>query len=224
MGNYIVSHNKVKIGTSEPNINGEMTPSLSDLSNVSISSPQSGHSLVYNGSSWASGDVSSSTPYIFIGEGASNDYSNTGNTGNISVGHKWYLYDSSPKNTISGATINKVSGTHWIETVTLPVGYYILESQFNCNLSATGGLTLAIYNSTGTRFSSNAFIGDSLTSSTPSSTLTASFEITSSMVSGGNNSIQLSVIGVSNVAGYTGTPSQGNIPSEFNLLYIRKVS
>ena len=219
-----MSHNKVKIGTAEPDIDGNISPSLNDLSNVSISSPQSGHSLVYNGSSWETGAISGSTSYIFIGEGASNDYSNTGNTGNISVGNKWYLYDSSPQNTISGSTINKVSGTHWVETVTLPAGNYVFEAQFNCVLSATGGLTLALYTSTGSRLSANAFIGDNLTSSTPSSTISASVEITSTMVSNNQNLIQLQVIAASNVAGYTGSPSQGNIPSEFNLLYIRKVS
>ena len=219
-----MSHNKVKIGTAEPDIGGNIAPSLSDLSNVSISSPQSGHSLVYNGSSWETGAISGSTSYIFIWEGASDDYSNTGNSGNISVGNKWYLYDSSPQNTISGSTINKVSGTHWVETVTLPAGTYVFEAQFNCVLSATGGLTLALYTSTGSRLSANAFIGDSLASSTPSSTISASVEITSTMVSNNQNLIQLQVITASNVAGYTGSPSQGNTPSEFNLLYIRKVS
>ena len=213
-----MSHNKVKIGSASPDITGGISPSLDDLSDVSISGPQSGHSLVYDGSAWGSSAISGSTSYIFIGEGASNAYSNTGNSGAISVGDKWYLYDSSPQNTISNATINKVSGTHWVENVTLPSGNYVFEGQFNCQLSATGGLTLALYDTSGNRLSANAYIGDSLSATTPPSTISASFGITS------NTTIQLQVVSLSNVADYTGLVSQGNVPSEHNLLYIRKVS
>ncbi len=220
-----MSHNKIKIGNAEPNKNSELSPSLNDLSNVSANSPQGGQGLVYNANgTWELGSIGGSTEYIFIGEGASDNYSNTGNTGSISVGNKWYIYDSSPQNTISGATLNTVSGTNWVESVTLPAGHYVFESQFNCVLSATGGLTLALYTTTGSRLSANAYIGDNLGSNDPSSTLSASVEITSAMVSNNQNIIMLYVVSATNVAGYTGTPAQGTTPSEYNLLFIRKVA
>lgn len=218
-----MSHNKIKIGNAEPNKNSEISPSLGDLSNVSISSPQANQGLVYNGSTWESGSIGGGSEYIFLGEGASNDYSNTGNTGSVGVGDYWYIYDSSPQNTISNATLNVVSSTNWIESVTLPAGHYVFEAQFNCVLSATGGLTVAIYTTAGNRISANAYIGDALGNDDPASTLSASVEITSTMVSNNDNKIMLRVIAASNVAGYTGSPSQSNVPSEFNLLYIRKV-
>ena len=222
-----MSHNEQKIGTAKPTIAGVITPSLSDLSDVSASSPNANDTLQYSGGSWspvASSGLSASTQYIYVGSGESNDYANTGNTGAVSVGDYWYVYDSSPAENISGASLNKVSGTNWVESVSLPAGHYVIEAQFHSAFTASGGLTLRAQTTTGSVLSAAAFIGADLSTDPQASLISARFEITSAMVSSNANKVALKVYDASNVAGYTGTtPTQGNTPSEYTYIYLRKV-
>ena len=145
-----MSHNKQKIGTSEPDISGQITPTLADISDVDVSSVAEGDLLQYvaASSSWSNANVTTASPYIWIGQGESNAYSNTGETGAISNGDGWYCYDSSPRNSITGATITKISGTDWIDYITLPEGFYLIDAQFYAEWSASGYLEVALYRST----------------------------------------------------------------------------
>ena len=137
-----MSHNKVKIGTAEPDVSGNITPSLSDLSNVSSTSPSDGQYLRYNDSSseWEpnAGSSSSTTSagHIWIGEGASQTYPESWTSGN-----GVYFYSSStPVNTISGASISSSdSYANWYDTFTLPAGTYLIYTRVDGDFSASNG-------------------------------------------------------------------------------------
>ena len=227
-----MAHNNNKIGAASPNREGVITPQLNDLDNVSINAASSNQVLKWNSSNstWENGAPPASTPYMFIGAGESNDYSNTGNTGAISSGDAWYLYDTSPQNNIPGATITKIASTDWIDYVTLPAGHYIVDAQFYATWTASGYLTAALYHSTnstpswGTRLSANGYIGATLNTNAISNVITGHFEITSTMVSNGQNNVRMQVVTSSNLAPYSGTPSQGTTPAEFNYLFLRQVT
>jgi hypothetical protein len=136
-----MSHNEQKIGSAKPGIDGSITHNLNDVADVNITSVSDGQVLAYDSSSskWVnSPGVTATAQYIWIGQGESNDYANTGNSGTISNGDAWYVYDSSPINTITGASITKVSSTDWVDYITLPAGQYVIDSQFFAEWTASG--------------------------------------------------------------------------------------
>lgn len=231
-----MSHNDSKIGTAKPDRQGDISPSISDLGDVAISSVSSSQVLRFNGttSQWENSTVPANTPYMFIGAGESNDYANTGNTGAISTGDAWYLYQASPTNLISGASITKVAGTDWIDHVTLPAGHYVVDAQFYAEWTASGYIEVALFHSTSStptwgtaateQLSHKGYIGATLNHNAISNVVTGHFEITAAMVTAGENRVRLQVTDSSNLAPYSGTPSQGNTPAEFNYLFIRQVA
>ena len=230
-----MSHNKQKIGTSEPDITGQITPSLSDISDVNITSVANENLLKYDSSAsqWVNANVSANAEYIWIGQGESNAYSNTGQTGSISVGDAWYCYDSSPRNSITGATITKVASTDWVDYLTLPAGLYAVDAQFFAEWSASGYLQVALYRSTSAtptwstnasdKLSATAYIGESLSTYALSNVVTGQFEITAQQVTDGDNRVRLQVVASSNLKDYDGSTAQGNTPSQYNYLHLRKV-
>ena len=228
-----MSHNKIKIGTAEPNRISNISPNLGDINDVSISSAGDGEFLKYNSGTWENAPAAASTYYIWCGEGAENAYSNSGATGSPSAGDAWFLYDSSPKNTISGATITKIGATDWIDYITLPAGNYVVDAQFFAEWTASGYLELALYQSTSStptwttattsRASATAYIGETLGSYAISNVITGQFEITASHVTAGENRVRLQIVGGSNLASYDSTPNQNTTPSKYNYLFIAKV-
>ena len=58
-------------------------------------------------------------------------------------------------NTISNATITKVSGTDWIESVTLPAGKYLVHGQWCPSFSSAGLSIGGLYSTT-----SNAYVSE----------------------------------------------------------------
>jgi hypothetical protein len=218
-----MSHNKIKIGTAVPNVNSEINPSLSDLTDVSLSSLNSNQTLIYNGSTWGNGAPQAQAEYIWIGRGESNDYSNA-TTNNITTNSIWYLYDSNVVNNITNSTINYVTSTNWVESVTLPAGVYVVEAQFHSEFTATGYLYLRLSNSVNTVLSNVAFVGADLSLDPHTSTISSRFEITSAMVTAGTNAVSLKVANSSNISQPTGTtPVQGNTPAEYSYMMLRKV-
>ena len=230
-----MSHNEQKIGNAEPNLAGLIQPALGDLSDVNITSASDTNLLQYNSSTskWVNASVTASSGYIFIGSGASDDYSNTGNTGAINNGDAWYCYDASPKNTLAGATITNVSGTNWVDYITLAAGTYVVDAQFFAEWSASGYLEVALYHSTNAtptwttnaseKLSHQAYIGETLGTYAIANVITGQFEITAANVTAGQNRVRLQVVASSNLKAYDGATKQGNTPSEYNYLYIRKV-
>ena len=100
-----MSHNDSKIGDAKPNIQGDITLNLSDLSDVNASSATEGQLIKYVGasSSWESSNAPSavSLGYIWLG-GKANAYSNSPAT-SLSNGQTVYIWDDSPINTTSGS-------------------------------------------------------------------------------------------------------------------------
>ena len=95
------------------------------------------HSLAVNANT-PSRDSVISTPAIFNeirigGDALSDNYANSPATAiNNST---LYYYDTSPVNTIDGATIT--SSNNWVSSITLPIGTYLLEAAFSVVFSSS---------------------------------------------------------------------------------------
>ena len=167
-----MSHNILKVDNQAPDANGNFTvtgKTLADLNNVTISSASTDQALKYDGSSWVNSALpAGESSYIAIGNGESANYTGTGlandyQTGKDrsgeghanAVGCFTYFYDTSPLNTISNATVTKVSGTDWIESITLPAGKYFVHGQWCPSFSSTGLSIGGLYSTT-----SNAYVSE----------------------------------------------------------------
>lgn len=129
-----MSHNKIKVGTAEPNRTSQLNIDINDLNNVSVSSLTANQILTYNGTNWANGSVEGGL--IFAGEGATQNYSGSG-AGGVTTSDDIEFYASSPVNNL-GATIT--SSSNWISSITLPAGTYKLQAVAGLELSASSGL------------------------------------------------------------------------------------
>jgi|11_taG_2_1085331.scaffolds.fasta_scaffold02203_3 hypothetical protein len=206
-----MSHNKNTVNTIAPDRSGEINQSIGDLSDVSISNLTANDVLKYDGTNFVNAALTSSQ-YILIGQGESNAYSNSGRA-QIASGWDLYLYDTAPLNTISNAIINKVSGTDWISSVTLPIGKYQILSNVRVEFTASGSLQWALHD--GSQYESGrAVIGESLSSYSYPSTLASSFYTTAV------RSMTIRVVTASSV---DTVANQGNTVSEFSSLYIEKL-
>ena len=217
-----MSHNKIKIGNKTPNANGVITLELNDLNNVNASSPSNTQLLKYVSASseWQAADESSITStikYILAGQGESNAYSNSTSDTSITTSHVLGIYDTSPLNTITGATFTKQSGTDWIKSITLPAGKYQIWLTYRVEFSASGAFLFAVYSGS-TRITNFAGIGETLTSAGYGgipSVVQAIIDLSST------TTIQLKPAGTINID----TPSnQGTIPSQYSSIYIEKLS
>lgn len=133
-----MSHNKVKIGNATPNVNGEITVNVANISDVTITTPTSGQFLTYDGVGWENTFPGVIKPgIIFAGEGASQNYSGSGASG-VAVSDDIEFYASSPTNTINGASITSASS--WISSITLPAGTFRILAVAGLELTASSGL------------------------------------------------------------------------------------
>ena len=147
-----MSHNVNKVNSQEPNRSGEVSQSLSDLSNVSSSSPTDGYYLQYDDSAseWqpkvGTAGADSTAPHIFLGEGASQTYPEAwANDTNI------YFYSSSPVNSIAGASVaSSDTYSNWYDEFTLPSGTYWAYARVDGDFSSSSGLFKYIFKSTPT--------------------------------------------------------------------------
>lgn len=216
-----MSHNVKKVGGQSPNANGEITFSISNLSDVSLSSLSNNDVLKYSSGSWQNSPASSlpaTIQIIYIGEGASNAYSNSGLT-TIGSNDEFRLYDASPVNTITSATITKEGSTDWIKFITLPAGEYQIIAQVRVEFTASGYFVYRIVSdptNTKTDLTPYAVIGENSNgyANGVSQTLQGYLNLTSS------TDIGLNVHAVSNV---DTVANQGNTPSEFSYLFIEKL-
>jgi hypothetical protein len=219
-----MSHNTTKVSGQKPNSSGEITVNLDNLSNVNIASVSNDQILQYDSSSseWKNetfNTATASVQYIQIGRGESNAYSNSG-LNSIIASDKFRLYDSSPTNTITGATITNYSSTNWIQYVTLPSGTYQMTAQTRVNFTASGYFAYRLVKDptgTPTDIGPYAVIGDNSDNYAQgvSQTLQAHFTLTSS------DNVGFQVHAVSNV---DTVANQNNTVSEFSYLFIEKVS
>ena len=204
-----MSHNLVKANSKTADRASTISVELSDLSDVSTTAPTTGQALTWGGAQWEPTTSSGAGGNIFIGEGASVAYysSATNPANNVDV----YFYDTSPHNSISGATINSTS--NWIDSVTLPTGSYMLESCVALSFSTTGNSSYEYHNGTSflgqvTYFGSTDFeVGTS--NRTVIEITAASLDITVRLVSTSNLNT---------------TAAQGNRQAERSFFSIMKIS
>lgn len=217
-----MSHNKIKVAGQEPNVNGEINVALNNLSDVSAGSPSNDDVLKYSSGSWINSTISSlpsSVQFIYIGEGASNAYSNSGLT-TIAANDEFRLYDSSPVNTITGASFTKEGSTDWIKFITLPAGEYQIIAQVRVEFSASGYFVYRIVSdptNTQADLTPYAVIGENADAYADgvSQTLQGYITLASS------TEIGFKIVAVSNV---DTVANQGNTPSEFSYMFIEKLS
>ena len=211
-----MSHNQFKVGTAEPDLDGDVTVSISNLSDVTVTSPSAGQVLEWSGSAWTNQAVSGGTAqFMLVGQGESNAYSNATTDTNITDGATLYLYDTSPVNTISGATISKVGSTDWVQSVTLPAGNYIMMATYAVEFSATGDMSFHFQDSSNNVISGLGAIGENLTAIENSSGYIQSYRQFSS-----STTVKLCCELPDNV---DTVANQGNTPSEQSSIMFWKV-
>lgn len=215
-----MSNQSTKVSGKSQNTSGEVSLSLSEVSDVSLSALSNSDLLKYTGSTWENktpSDSATSLQYIRVGQGESNDYNNSGSDSQLGTGDTLYFYDSSPINTIDGATINKYLTTDWVESVTLPVGEYQVLCKWSCAYtSSTGTIT----------FRAEVVGGSALTSMGISLNGTRTNGYLPSIVSSGmrltsQQSIEFSIVTTN--FGAELKANQGNVPSENSYFIIQKV-
>lgn len=213
-----MSHNKITVAGQSPNSSGNITIdslNLSDLGDVTISSASSDQVIKYDGSGWVNAAApSGSASYILVGQGETSAYSNSG-ASNLNANSFLEIYDTNPKNTISGASLT--TSSNWTSAITLPAGQYFVQCQTKVAFSASGYLMYALAKtSDNSNISAAALIGDNATSyaSGVTSTIQSYINLTSNTTFG----IELSA--VSNLENKAG---QGNDISEHTFLLIVKL-
>ena len=219
-----MSHNKITVQSQNPDADGNISLSslnIGDLNNVTITTPSVDQVIKYDGSGYINGAApAGSAEYILLGRGESNSYSNSG-ASNFSNGSELRIYDTTPDNTISGATLNQYSSSNWYQSITLPAGIYFVIAQFNVEFSASGYLAVELTNSSsGVNYSMRAVVGDNASTvvSGGSTTNTGVFELTSS------TTVELRITDNSNVDTTVFNPgSTDTTTSQQTYIYIQKV-
>lgn len=166
-----MSHLNTKLNSVSPNVSGVFAPpSLQSLPDYSTTPPTDGQVLFYNDMSgtWEAATYTSSGvatyPVAVFGQGESADYATNGLT--ISTGQVLALYDTNPiNNMISSVQFNYIASTSWLNSVTLAAGKYELMTSVVCKFTSTGYLKYRWQDSSGTKYSSQAIIGEGLTNS-----------------------------------------------------------
>lgn len=214
-----MSHNKITVAGQQPDSSGNISLSslnIGDLNNVTISNPTANQVIQYNGSGYINADSTPATvEFIRIGQGESSAYSNSG-AGNLNVNSALRIYDTSPINTISGASLTQYLTSNWYESFTLPAGKYFVLSQFNVEFSASGYIATQLINSSSQWRSIRAVVGDNAGTliGGASTSITGLFELSSS------ETIELQITNVSNV---DSVANQVNTVAENTFIYIQKV-
>jgi hypothetical protein len=212
-----MSHNKITVANQSPDANGNISVSLSNLSDTTISSPSANEVVKYDGSNWINSTAPTGTgEYIQLGRGetyGSNYPFSTPTSTNAII----YMYDTNPVNTISSATLHQSSTTHWYDSVTLPIGKYSIICQTNVAFSASGYLVFNLKDASNNRKTASAKIGDNASGYAGGvvSTINSFIELTSS------TRLYLKVDQVSNVS--TAAADHNGLIDEFTYLIIIKV-
>lgn len=213
-----MSHNKIKVANQEPDASGNISINnltLADLANVTITNPLNDQIIKYDASS--SQYINGSSPsgafeYLLIGQGQSNDYNNSG-VSSLAVNQTLRIYDTSPINTISGASI--FTSNNWCTAFLLPAGKYHIMAVANVEFSASGYIGLGLMSGSSPK-GAMMVIGDNASSYAGGSvtSINSYFELS------GNSALNFEIRAASNVAAKA---SQGNTISEFTSILITKL-
>lgn len=156
-----MSHNKIKVAGKSPNEAGEISVDVGDLNDVTLSSASAGQYLQYSGATWQNITPSvGQGDFILFGQGETNSYSNSG-ASDLNAGSTLRLYDTSPINTISGATLSTAS--NWLTSIDLPSGEYLLTASVGIEFSASGYFGFVFHDGSNNA-SHVAYIGENVTS------------------------------------------------------------
>jgi hypothetical protein len=220
LGDYLMSHNKTKIGTSTANRESVITPNLNDLDNVS-GSASSGDVLQFDGSDWSpvAASTTAEVEFIYWGSGESEAYSGSP-ASNLSIGSTLYAYDTSGVNTITGATVSTTASTaggsgSWLGSVTLPAGTYRVQLSSLPSFSSSGYFGFGFYDGSAWHSSAGTVGASSNTYSTGGSAAVGIAELTSSAT------LQLRIAASS---GVDTVANQGNSMSESTTILIEKLA
>lgn len=213
-----MSHNKITVAGQSPNSSGNIaidSLSLSDLEDVTITSVSSDQVIKYDGSGWVNASTpSGSASYILVGQGETSAYSNS-SASNLNVNSYLEIYDTSPKNTISGSSLT--TSSNWTSEIQLPAGQYFVQCQTKVSFSASGYLMYSLANtSNNSNISASALIGDNATSYASGVASTIQSYISLS----GNTTIGIKIGQASNL---DNKASQGNDISEHTFVLIVKI-
>lgn len=209
-----MSYNINTVNGQKPNPSGNIELPFDALSDVGAVSD--GQTLIYDDATqtWSGVDVpvGGDADFALFGQGETNDYSNSGF--GTSVGDTWGFYDSSPTNYISSSvTFNKVTGTHWLESITLSAGTYEFFIQSHATFSASGYIGLVLVDSSSTQLHQIHLSGGAFPSTYGHPAATA---VTLTFASQETVKVRLN-----NVANVSAT--QGNLPSQRGVILVRKV-
>ena len=117
-----MSHNNTTVRGVAPSADGDIDLDLADLGGIS-GTLSAGTYLLHNGTAFDVTSAPGGGGIIFIGEGAASTYPRT-----LAAADEVCFFDSSPTNTITGATLNLLSGqSDWYESVTVPAGTYYMR-------------------------------------------------------------------------------------------------
>ena len=142
-----MSHNIEDFDGAKPNREGDVSITVSNLTDVDLSSVSTSHVLKYNGTQWVSEPA---TQYMLIGEGASYPYSSSHSGTNIGTNnHRIKIYTENPINTIVGATIGYQTGIGVGNLI--QNGKYVIASVGTTDFTTYG----ASANTVGTVFTAN---------------------------------------------------------------------
>lgn len=211
-----MSHNKITVASQSPDASGNVSIDVSNMSDVNISTPSDNQVLQYStsASEWQNQTLSLGSGLLVLGQGDADAYSNSGAS---SMSGAVYLYAPSASivNTF-GATITKYLATDWVTSITLPAGNYQAMITYRVEFSSSGYFNFGLTDTTGnTEYTSRAYIGeDRTTIDNAASTSLGYFELSSDTTVIIHNNASSGVDTVAN---------QGNTPSEFSTLMIRKV-
>jgi hypothetical protein len=211
-----MSHNKITVASQSPDANGNVSIDVSNMSDVNISTPSDNQVLQYStvSSEWQNQTLSLGSGLLVLGQGDSDAYSNSGAS---SMSGDVYLYapTASIVNTF-GATINKYLATNWVTSITLPAGNYFAQLTYRVEFSSSGYFNFGLTDTTGTtEYTTKAYIGeDRTTIDNAASTAIGYFELSTDTTI---------VIYNDAASGVNTVTNQGNTPSEFSTLLIRKV-
>lgn len=135
-----MSHNLIRINNKEPDVNGNVTITSQDLTD--LGTYNDGDNLVYNevtekweGGTPTRGDIQSNI--VSFGLNGTDDYVNSG----LAVSANAYVsfYDVNPINTMPDyATINYIGTTNWLESITLQPGRYEIQACCAIKFSGSG--------------------------------------------------------------------------------------
>lgn len=214
-----MSHNKITVQGQNPDSSGNVSLSsldIGDLNNVTITTPSTDQVIKYDGAGYVNAAApAGSAEYILIGQGESNAYSNSG-VANLSTGTEIRIYDTSPRNTITGATITEYLTSDWYSSVTLPAGDYFIMAQFNVEFTASGYIAAQLINTSSLNRSMKAVVGDNAATvvNGGSTTVTGLFRLSAT------ETLELQITNTSNV---DSVANQGNTVAENTFLYLQKV-